>query len=162
MGLFTNQALKAGQGSEDIKRFFVLVSSLFALREGTPVVPGTVADQESLILEIKEINSKNHFLDMLSAIRAAVYHQSDDEFSKQGYYILILNYNTRRLRIKYFKPSQSDQANTVYAQIESTRAESKIDVVLVSVSSFQALKIAYPNYFSDIGEFVDMVKSYLE
>jgi ppGpp synthetase/RelA/SpoT-type nucleotidyltranferase len=39
IGAFTNQALKAGQGEKSIKRFFVLVSSLFAIREGCPVVP---------------------------------------------------------------------------------------------------------------------------
>ena len=38
----------------------------------------------------------------------------------------------------------------------------KIDAVLVNVSSFNALKSAYPNYFSDIGEFVDIIKSYLQ
>ena len=32
LGLFTHQALKAGQGTEDIKRFFVVGSSLFAMR----------------------------------------------------------------------------------------------------------------------------------
>lgn len=31
--------------------------------------------------------------------------------------------------------------------------------VLVSVSSFQTLKKAYPNYFSDIGEFVTIIKN---
>ena len=31
IGLFTNQALKSGQGSKEILRFFVLVSSLFAI-----------------------------------------------------------------------------------------------------------------------------------
>lgn len=162
MGLFTKQALKAGQGDKDIKRFFVLVSSLFALKEGTPVVPGTIDDVEELVSEIEEINSRQHFIDMLSAIRVAVDHQNGTEFSLQGYYILILNYNTRRLRIKYFKPSQSDEANTTYTQIEGTRAESQIDAVLVSVSSFQTLRAAYPNYFSDIGEFTDILKGYLK
>jgi len=161
MGLFTNQALKAGQGNEDIKRFFVLVSSLFALKEGSPVVSGTSTDPKELVTEINEINNRQHFLDMLSAIRVAVDHHSGTEFSRQGYYILILNYNTRRLRIKYFKPSQSEEANTTYAQIEGTRAESQIDAVLVSVSSFKILKAAYPNYFSDIGEFIDILKGYL-
>lgn len=161
MGLFTKQALKAGQGNEDIKRFFAIVSSLFALKEGTQVVPETIDDPKELVSEVEEINSRQHFLDMLSAIRVAVDHQSGTEFSREGYYILILNYNTRRLRIKYFKPSQTDEANTIYAQIEGTRAESQIDVVLVSVSSFQILRAAYPNYFSDIGEFIDILKGYL-
>jgi len=36
----------------------------------------------------------------------------------------------------------------------------KIDAVLVRVTSFKELKKAYPNYFNDIGEFVDKVKAY--
>ncbi|MFB0920784.1 MAG: hypothetical protein QMB62_07880 [Oscillospiraceae bacterium] len=159
MGLFTKQALKAGQGNEDIIRFFALVSSLFALKEGTPVVPGTSEDALILISDIKEINDREHILDILSAIRVAVEHKSGSEFGSQGYYILILNYNTRKLNIKYFKPSQSDEASTTYAQIEGTRAESQIDAVLVSVSSFQALRAAYPNYFSDIGDFIETVRT---
>ena len=162
MGLFTKQAIKSGQGSEDVKRFFVLVSSLFAIQEGCPVVPGTIEDIDELVSEIEAINARCNFLDMLSAIRVAVDHQNRAELDKQGYNILILNYETRRLSIKYFKPSETDEANEVYSQIESTRAESKIDAVLVRVSSYQALRSAYPNYFSDIGEFVDIVKSYLK
>ena len=52
-------------------------------------------------------------------------------------------------------------ANVIYNSIEATRAANKIDAVLVRVSSFKTLEKAYPNYFSDIGEFVDLVKSYL-
>ena len=162
MGLFTKQAIKSGQGSEDVKRFFALVSSLFAIKEGCPIVPGTIDDIDELVSEIESINAKNNFLDMLSAIRVAVDHQNQKNINKQGYNILILNYETKRLSIKYFKPSETDEANEVYSQIESTRAESKIDAVLVRVSSYQALHSAYPNYFSDIGEFVDIVKSYLK
>jgi hypothetical protein len=110
--------------------------------------------------EIKEIDSRQQFLYMLGAIRA-VDHQSGIEFSRQGYYILILNYNARRLSIKYFKPSQTEEANTTYTQIEGTRAESQTDAVLVRVSSFQTLRAAYPNYFSDIGEFIDILKGYI-
>ena len=161
MGLFTKQAIKSGQGSADVKRFFSLVSSLFAIKENCAVIPGTYENIEELVSEVKEINSRCNFLDMLSAIRVAVDNQTSQKLNQQGYYILILNYNTRRLRIKYYKPSQMEEANETYSQIESTRAESKIDAVLVRVSSFQALKSAYPNYFSDIGEFVDLVKSYL-
>ena len=161
IGLFTKQAIKSGQGSDDIKRFFVLVSLLFAMRENQPIVPGTVADANEIISEIEEINSRCNFLDMLSAIRVAVDNQDQKRFKRHGYYILILNYNTKRLSIKHFLPSQIETANEIYSKIEKTRAESKIDAVLVRVSSFQALKVAYPNYFSDIGEFLSLVKSYL-
>lgn len=43
-----------------------------------------------------------------------------------------------------------------YSQIESQRSETKIDAVLVRATSFQTLRAAYPNYFLDIGEFVDI------
>lgn len=162
LGLFTKQALKAGQGDDDIKRFFVLVSSLFAIQEGTPVIPGTIAEQAELVSEIEEIDSRRHFLDMLSAIRVAINHEDGNQYDKKGYYILILNYNTRHLRIRYFKPSQAVEANNVYGQIEKTQAKAQIDAVLVRVSSFQTLTAAYPNYFLDIGEFVAAVKKYLK
>jgi len=160
MGLFTKQALKAGAGDEDIKRFFALVSSLFALKENKPVVPNTLNDTTEIISELEGINNRRHYLDMLSAIRVAIDHQ-DSHMEKDGYSILILNYDTRRLQIKSFKPSQSEDANNVYKQIERTKAEAQIDAVLVRVSSFQALRAAYPNYFSDIGDFIDAVKEYL-
>lgn len=162
MGLFTKQALKAGQGDEYIKRFFVLVSSLFALREEYPVIPGTFADEEKLIYEIKEINKKYHLVEMLRAIRVALDHEDGKKFDKQGYYVLILNYNIHRLRIRYFMPSQIDEANTLYTQIESNRRATGIDAVLVRAASFGMLKAAYPNYFADIGEFIEFVENYLE
>lgn len=162
MGLFTKQALKAGQGDEHIKRFFVLVSSLFALHEGCPVVPGTVADEAELISEIEQINDKHHVLETLNAIRIAVQHEDDVARDKKGYYLLILNYNTHRLRIRTYLPSQFDEAETTYSQIEKNRHESNIDAVLVRAKSFRELKAAYPNYFTDIGEFYDLVTAYLK
>lgn len=93
MGLFTKQALKAGQGEEYVKRFFVLVSSLFALKEGYPVIPGTLADEKELISEIEQINNDHHLVEMLRAIRVALDHEDGKMFDKQGYYVLILNYN---------------------------------------------------------------------
>ena len=161
MGLFTKQAIKSGQGPDDVKRFFALVSSLFAIRENCPLVPETPTNIDDIVAEIKEIDNKGNYIDMLSAIRVAVDDQDSKHFQQKGYYILILNYNTRLLKVKHFKPSQLEEATEIYQNIERTRAESKIDAVLVRVDSFKMLKSAYPNYFSDIGEFISLVKSYL-
>lgn len=162
MGLFTKQALKAGQGDEHIKRFFVLTSSLFALREGYPVAPDTLADEKELISEIEQINDQHHVLETLNAIRIAVQHEDDEVRDKKGYYLLILNYNTHRLRIRSYSPSQFDEAETAYSQIEKNRQASGIDAVLVRAKSFKELKSAYPNYFSDIGEFYQLITDYLK
>jgi hypothetical protein len=82
--------------------------------------------------------------------------------NKNGYYILILNYDTHLLSLKFFIPGKANDAMEVYQKIESTRAETKIDAVLVSVSSFDILRSAYPNYFSDIGEFIGLVRGYID
>lgn len=163
MGLFTKEAIKAGQGDDDVKRFFLLASALFAKRENQPLPPGVIDDIDEIISELEGINAKNNYLDFLSGIRVAVNFQTKKSKDKKAsYYILILNYNTKRLSVKSFMPSQFDEANSIYNSIESTRAETKIDAVLVNVSSFKSLKSAYPNYFSDIGEFVDIIKGYLK
>ena len=162
MGLFTKEAIKSGQGDAEVKRFFQLASALIAKKENQPIPPNVVDDIDEIISELEGVNSKNNYLDFLSGIRVAVNFQTHKGKEKKAqYYILILNYNTKRLSIKSFMPSQFEEANEVYSSIESTRAETKIDAVLVNVSSFKALKSAYPNYFSDIGEFVDIIKSYL-
>lgn len=162
MGLFTKEAIKSGQGDAEVKRFFQLASALIAKKENQPIPPNVVDDIDEIISELEGINSKNNYLDFLSGIRVAVNFQTHKGKEKKAqYYILILNYNTKRLSIKSFMPSQFEEANEVYSSIESTRAETKIDAVLVNVSSFKALKSAYSNYFSDIGEFVDIIKSYL-
>ncbi|QNO19425.1 RelA/SpoT domain-containing protein [Caproicibacterium amylolyticum] len=161
MGLFTHQALKAGKGSNDIKRFFVLISSLFAIKEHCPVVPGTIEDEKELISEVEQINDDFHILEMLSAICVAIDHEAEKKLDKKGYYILRLNYEIRRLRISYFKPSEAEQANLAYNNLEKETEGKPIDVVLVRTASFNTVKAAYPNYFMDISEFVKIVSEYL-
>lgn len=161
IGLFTNQALKAGQGSEDILRFFVVVSSLFAIKEGCPVVPNTVDDENELISEIEQINDRHHVLDMLKAIRVAIEHDTDKSKDKHGYYILQLDYQSHMLRRWFFNPSDLEKANKLYDYLEQQRGNKPLDIVLVRASSYGAVKAAYPNYFMDIGEFIDIVSDYL-
>lgn len=163
MGLFTKEAIKSGQGSDDVKRFFVLVSSLFAIREKQPIVPSTVNDVDELVLEIESLNAQHNYLEFLSGISAATdFQERHIKNERPGYYILILNYDTKRLKIRTFKSSEIEEANNVYSSIESKKANTKIDAVLVRVSSFQVLQSAYPNYFMDIAEFIEIVKSYLK
>ncbi len=162
IGFFTNQALKAGQGNKDILRFFAVVSSLFAIREGCPVVPGTVNDENELISEIEQLNDQHHILDMLRAIRTVIDHDSDTTPDKRGYYILQLNYESRTLKRWFFKPSELDNANRLYDHLEKRRGNAPLDIVLVRASSYSTVKAAYPNYFMDIGEFVEIIADYLK
>lgn len=162
IGLFTNQALKAGQGSEAILRFFVVISSLFAIKEGCPVCPGTIADKAELISEIELLNDQYHILDMLRAIRVVIEKDGENVPDKRGYYVLQLDYEKHFLRRWFFKPSELEKANSLYDILEQHRGDKPLDIVMVRAKSYATVKAAYPNYFLDIGEFIDLVEQYLK
>lgn len=61
------------------------------------------------------------------------------------------------MRIRSFSKQNIEIATKVYNQIENKTDSSK-NTVLVSANSFDALRAAYPNYFTDIQEFVDMMR----
>lgn len=161
IGLFTNQSIKAGQGDEAIKRFFVLVSSLFAIRENCTVVPGTNEDVQELVSEIEILNDDHHILDMLRAITVAIRY-GKQAVDKDGYYILQLNYTTQQLSMWFFNPSDVEKANAYYDTMEHSKGDQPLDIVLVRAESIRAVKDAYPNYFSDIGQFVQLIEEYLK
>lgn len=157
-------SLKLGQGSADLKRFFSLISSLFANIEGTPTVPNTPTNTNDIVLEIRKLNDKNNYLDMLQGLRLLGAPEGtifSNLNKNNGYYILIFNYIKRNVKVLPFKANDTENANKTYANIESSKNEKKIDAVLVRVSSFKALKKAYPNYFSDITEFINLVRKYI-
>lgn len=158
MGIYTKSALKASMGDGEILRFFKLVSSVFAKMEETPMVEDTPDNYDELVAEIREIDKKHNIVSRLSAMKLAIDYTNDRE--KNGYYILILNYEKNTLRIESFKAKEVETATDVYNKIEGTRGDN-IDTVLVSASSFDSLRAAYPNYFADISEFIKIMNRIL-
>lgn len=160
MGIYTKTALKASIGDKDILRFFVLVSSVFAKMEDTPICPNTIDDYNNLVSEIKKINSRMKLLTRLDAMSMAIDIANDSFNNKNGYFLLELNLQNYRLRVHEFKTHQIILATNVYNKLESMN-DPNLDVVLVSASSFNALKSAYPNYFADISEFIKIMRRIL-
>lgn len=157
MGIYTHSALKASVGDEDILRFFALVSSLFALEEGLPLVPDTPTKYSELIDELTEIDQRRKVVDTLKAIRVAIDHVK--EHKGAGYYLLRLDFKVARLHVNMFRPSEIEAATNAYNKMEALK-DANTDAVLVSASSFDSLRAAYPNYFADIGEFIKRTETY--
>ena len=160
MGIYTKTNLKSSIGNKDILRFFTLISSLFAIKENMPVCPNTSEWADELIREIMEIDKNSNIIMKLKAINQAVQiTEYNKNFNlKNGYYLLTLNYEEPSLNIEVFKLSEFELAANIYAKIE-VELQNKIDTVLVSVKSFDNLKAAYPNYFVDISDFLNILKN---
>ena len=158
MGLYTGSNLKAGEGDPQVLRFFSLVSSVFALEEGCATVPNTPATRIELVREIKDVCLHENMLDKLTAIRAAT-HLIVREGNNAHYYVLILNFDTHQLLIEEYEEKELDLATAAYKIAENK--EENVNAVLVSAGSINDLKNAYPNYFTDIGQFVKKISAIL-
>lgn len=160
MGIYTKSNLKASKGNEDILRFFTLVSSIFAIQEEMPVCPNTSKWADELITEIELLDKKHNILSTLSAINVTINHTSSLKMTgKNLYYLLILNYNKKVVRVRSFHASKIEAATKIYDKIEK---ESTDNVVLVSATSFETLKLAYPNYFVDISAFIENLRNIIK
>jgi len=163
-GLFTDQALKSSQGSEDWLRFFALMGSAIALREKTPLVPNTPHSRGALKREISEYAQKLQVIGHLKGYTEALKTQEQVGARKDAHYYLIeLDPLLGHLRITGYTENQLDRAMNDYLNVERSGIGSKTikDSVLVSVLSINALKRAYPNYFIDTHRFIHTVEQVL-
>lgn len=110
---------------------------------------------------VSNVDSVHHILARLDAIRFAIENGDMRKIGKGGYFLLKLNYETNELKINSYKPSEVDDANKDYTTIESLK-NPVVDAVLVRAESFSTLKSAYPNYFGDISEFINIMRTYIE
>ena len=156
----TKENLKSVDGDESMQRFFALVSSLFALRENTPLVPDTPATESEIVEEIRELNNRYRILDRLENISGLMEIVDRDPLFqkyKNGYLLLIRT--QKQVSVIPYKPTQIDMATRDYNSIEIR--EEGMDVVLVRASSFDKLRQAYPNYYMDISEFIEILNQYI-
>lgn len=163
MGIYTKSNLKSSQGDEDILRFFVLVSSVFAKMEHMPICPDTDDDMNALIAEIKDLDRRTHILESISHFNVIANSSGNiktDRNEKASYYVLVQNYKKRMIFIRPFTSKEIQLATTIYNDLEAQNNEDE-NIVLVFTSSLEALKTAYPNYFTDISGFVEMMRRIL-
>lgn len=161
VGIFTKQALKSNQGSQEWLRFFALMGSAIAAIERTQPVPGTPTEKEKLINEISDLVQKLHVKEMLQAYNATITTLGSSKDEK--YFIVELDPEQHKITVRRYKAKQSEEANRLYTQLESKIPEnSATQVVLVSVENINALKRAYPNYFLDTDMFGRIVEKVLK
>ena len=165
VGTFIGHALKSSIGPERWLRFFQLMGSAIAIREGTPIVPHTGGDTSSLYEELRcqaaDLNVSYTLASFSSAVQTLP-RMSVEQQSRSYYYLLRLNARTGELTVEGFPKNQSDAASTKYLEVEKEiRTTPGLDAVLVSVNSLSALERAYPNYFGDTRVFVELMSQAL-
>ena len=158
VGIFTGQALKSNQGNRKWKRFFALMGSSIALRERCPLVPNTPHDPTALITDIRRYVETLGVIEHLRLYNAALKHTETSDIEGAHYFLLKLEPKANRIMVTGFKSAELAAAQERYKEVErEISGAAGDDVVLVSTSSMEALRRAYPNYFLDTHAFIHAV-----
>jgi len=150
---FTGQALKSNMGEPAWKRFFSLMGSAIVLREKCPPVPDTPVDR-TLVKELRALSQELRIEAVLESWKVMV--NVLGKKSDVDAYLLVLDASTRKITVQPYRKEEVPRALEEYLDVEKKNSEKpEIQAVLVSVTSLQALKTAYPNYYLDTGEFLN-------
>lgn len=158
MDTLLGQALKYRQGDIEWQDFFAITSSAFAYMENANPLPRFASmtyDETARV--VKESEAKLRALEKMNGLSVAV-----DAITKgsrgSSYHLLILNSLEKTVRIQGYDRESFSQAEEDYSKIEKRAIDGeKLEPVLVSAGSIEKLRRAYPNFFLDIGDFVNKV-----
>lgn len=162
--LITGTALKSSQGEEEWLTFFKVISSLFAIKEKTPIMEehkNKGVDMKYLMKKLYQMDKRFNFNDTLKALRITSSYAKQDNY-KDGYYILSINFETKRVNIKAFPKENEENASALYSRLEKNFDNNRNAVVLVSVPKMQQLQEAYPSYFLNTEVFLNAVDTMMK
>ncbi len=163
MGTFLGQALKSRQGDREWIDFFALISSAFAFKEKTPLIPRFMHfSRFETLQEIKKAEKQLGALEKMRGFSVAV-----DAITKKGkgwsYHLIVLNSLEHKVQITPYERSDFKQAMLDYSEVEATAAKGvKIEPVLVSAGPIDNLRKAYPNFFLDMSDFIEKVNKLIQ
>lgn len=164
---FTRQAIKSNEGERDWIEFFKLASSVFANIEVAPIVPDTPNSPKELREKIQALAGSLKVVKKMNEWTKI--HKIIEDFEKNskiqyGFYLLNLDLLTKELKITAYKKDEEGLANAEYSKHEERMLANKEDrdIVLVSAETTKELRKAYPNYFLDAKEFVNVLSNYFK
>jgi ppGpp synthetase/RelA/SpoT-type nucleotidyltranferase len=160
--IFRGEGLKAHRGSPDWRRFFILMGSVLAIREGTRRVPHTPRDSSELIDELRHYVEKLNVFAVLESFRQTLEVIPSARKSRIKWVVLELDprigaLNAPSLRLYGYRGDQIQSATDMLEAVERHRQKG-VDAVLVSVADAVDVRKAYPNYYLDTSQFLDAVR----
>lgn len=161
---FQGEGLKWGRGDPRWLRFFELMSTAIARREGRPAVPDTPDDGATLVEKVRALDEELGILDALSGRFAALREVGGgNDVRNPALYLLVLNARDRTFHVTPFPKAQRPEAEEMYKQQErATEDDDKIDIVLVGADSLAELKKGYPNYRADTRAFLTITREVIK
>ena len=157
---FTSQALKASQGNQDWLDFFLCASAEFAKIESRPV--GNQNQGLNIVYKLAELEKKLNAINQLQAFVVSSKYINRESSRDSDYFLLELHESAQSIEITQYPKGLLSKATIDYLELEKiAKGDISYNVVLVSATSLQGLKAAYPNYFADSKQFIRYLKQAL-
>ena len=152
---FAQRSLKDGTADAKWQRFFALMATFIAIREGCNPVPNTPTDPMLLNNEIRSLASELNVIQLLESYKATLNFEG---IPGARFYLLQLDSSKGQTLLRGFKKDEFEQAEQLYLSTEKELfGQHGKDAVLVSEGSLGSLKRAYPNYFADTNVFIEIL-----
>jgi hypothetical protein len=149
---FIREPLKFGAGPDEWRRFFSLMGSALAIREGTNLVPGTPSDQTELVRELRKLTRTLNVRQRLRNWTRAIRQLPRQNTADNKWLLLVLDVPANEISVRGYTDRR--RAAKRLAEIEKTSRAKGLDAVLVWVGAISNLRRAYPNYYADTRAFV--------
>jgi ppGpp synthetase/RelA/SpoT-type nucleotidyltranferase len=159
MGTFIDHSLKSSQGPTEWLDFFSLVGNAFAYIEGTPTMKlYSHLTREAVFIKVKNDAISLQVINQLEGFSDVIANIETDK--RQGsLHLVVLDIANKEVRIKTYSRSAIEEASNDYLREETAITDAnKRQVVLVTSSSLDSLRKAYPSYFLDTKEFIRTLK----
>ncbi len=157
VGLVRGENIKGGEGDEDWRRFFQLMSSEFAYDEGSQPCPQANLPREELRKEIRELTKKIKAVSSLEKYRNALKFTEEHDSGYSQYFLLQFDAQNGTVSVR---PYSNYNISAQQYVIEETKHGNR-NTVLVEANTVLDLRKAFPNYFLDVQMFTEKLRAVL-
>lgn len=163
LGTVLHTVFKRGEGEEPYRAYFRVVSALFSLEEGQPVLEGCKEmSKAELIEDLRILEEELRVIQLLRSAALTADCIEANNYADAAYHVVELDSDARVANIYAYTAKQLNAAESFYAMREfETRDDPAFSVVLVSVGDVKELRRAYPNYFMDTQSFINRIERLL-
>ena len=151
VGMVRGEELKSGHGSHEWLRFFALMASEIAAKEGGVAVPGTPVSEADRRQEIVGLEHGLNALGSLENYRNAV-KVSEIASTSSPFYLIQFDRLANQVSVRGISAKASVKS------MDEAETNRQLNSILVAVDKVSDLRAAYPNYFMDVGLFADTLR----
>lgn len=163
--MIDKESYKTGKGELKTKRFLLLVSALFALKEKTKI-PDALAKVSPLEIA-KKIEALDNKLNITRKLQGVVVSIIEKKVNPDDYYyvleLTVKDDGKSNIKIMSFKVGTDSLDEDFYRfREQETQNLKNVSVLMIRSDKFINIKSEYPNYFLDTQKFIKELKDIIE